>query len=105
MKVARKIKRLGKKADRKPSSIKRKIRKPRSVGARKSHRVAQMLSKRAPQGATSLKRKATGAKRTTQSKVKARKAGIAVGRFLGKAIGNAERIINKTAETAMSILS
>jgi hypothetical protein len=51
----------------------------------------------------SLKRKTMGAKRTTRSK--AREAGKAVGTFLGKAIGNAERLINNTAETAKGILS
>jgi len=44
-----------------------------------------------------------GAKPTTQSK--ARKAGEAMGTFLGKAIGNAERLINRAAETARGILN
>lgn len=51
----------------------------------------------------SLKRKTTGAKHTARSK--AREAGKAVGTVLGKAIGNAERIIDKTAGTAKGILS
>jgi hypothetical protein len=95
MKVPRKMKQLGKKVDRKLSGVKRKVLKKRSVVAAKPRRVARTPGKRALQGAKSLKR-------TTRSK--AREAGKAVGTFLGKAIGNAERIVDKTAETAKGIL-
>ena len=97
MTVPRKTKQLGKKVDRKLSVIKRKVVKKRSVVGSTARRVARTS------GAKSITRKTTGAKRTTPSK--ARKAGEAVGTFLGKAIGNAERIINRTAETAKGILS
>ena len=103
MKVSRKIKQLGKKMDRKRPGVKRKVVKKRSVIAQKTRRVARTSGKRAPQGAKALKRKATPAKRTTQSQ--AHETAKAVGKFLGKAIGNAERIINKTVETAKGSLS
>ena len=103
MKVARKIKQLGKKMDRKLSGVKRKVVKKRAVIAQKTRRVARTSGKRAPQGAESVKRKATRAKRTAQSI--ARETGEAVGKFLGKAIGKAERIINKTVGTAKGSLS
>ena len=102
MKVSRKMNQLGKKVDRKLSGVKRKVLKKRSVVTAKPRRVARTPGKRALQGAKSLKRKTKGAKRTTRSK--AREAGKAVGTFLGKAIGNAERIVDKTAETAKGIL-
>ena len=103
MKVPRKMKQLGKKVDRKLASVKQKVLKKRAVVAAKPSRVARTPGTRALQGATSLKRKTKGAKRTTRSK--AREAGKAVGTFLGKAIGNAERIVDKAAETAKGILS
>ena len=103
MKVPRKMKQLGKKVDRKLSVVKRKVLKKRSVVAAKPRRVARTPGERALQRVKSLKRKTKGAKRTTRSK--AREAGKAVGTFLGKAIGNAERIVGKTAETAKGILS
>ena len=103
MKIPRKMKQLGKKVDRKLSSVKRKVLKKRSVVAAKPRRIARTPVKQAVQGAKSLKRKTKGATRTTQSK--ARKAGKAVGTFIGKAIRNAERIVDKTAETAKGILS
>jgi hypothetical protein len=103
MKVRRKMKQLGKKVDRKLSVVKRKVPKKRSVVAAKPRRVGRAPGKRYLQGAMPLKRKTTGAKRTTGSK--AREAGKAVGTFIGKAIGNAERLINTTAETAKGILS
>ena len=103
MKVPQKMKQLGKKVDRKLSGVKRKVLKKRAVVAAKPRRVARTPGTRALQGAKSLKRKTTGAKRTTRSK--AREAGKAVGTFLGKAIGNAQRIVDKTAETAKGILS
>jgi hypothetical protein len=102
MKVQRKMKQSGKKVARKLSGIKQKVVKKRSVVAPKARRVVRAPAKRALQGATSLKRSPPGAKRTTRSK--AREAGKAVGTFLGKAIGNAERLINTTAETAKGIL-
>ena len=102
MKVPRKMKQLGKKVDRKLSGVKRKVLKKRSVVAAKPRRVARNPGKRALQAATALKRKTKGAKRTTRSK--AREAGKAVGTFLGEAIGNAKRIVDKTAETAKGIL-
>ena len=103
MTVRRKMKQLGTKVDRKLSVVKRKVPKKRSVVATKPRRVGRAPDKRHLQGAMSLKRKTMGAKRTTRSK--AREAGKAVGTFLGKAIGNAERLINNTAETAKGILS
>ena len=103
MKVPRKMKQLGKKVDRKLCGVKRKVLKKRSVVAAKSRRIARTPGKRALQGAMFLKRKTKGAKRTTRSK--AREAGKAVGTFLGKAIGNAQLLIDKTAETAKGILS
>jgi hypothetical protein len=102
MKIRRKMKQLGRKVERKFSGVKRKAVKKRSVVAAKPRRVARTPGTRARQGAPSLKRKTTGATRTTRSK--ARDAGKAVGTFLGKAIGNAERLINTTAETAKGIL-
>ena len=104
MKVMRKITRRSKKTDQKPSGIARKGRKPRSIGARKSHPVARIVSKRAAQESKSLKPLAKRTERTIQTTAIARKAGKAVGKFLGSAIGNAERIIHKTAETAKGIL-
>ena len=103
MKVPRKMKQLGKMVDRKLAGVKRKVLKKRAVVAAKPSRVARTPGKRALQGAKSIKRKTKGAKRTTRSK--AREAGKAVGTFLGKAIGNAERIVDKTTETAKGILS
>ena len=103
MKVPRKMKQLGKKVGGKLSGVKRKVLKKRSVVAAKPRRVARALGKRVLQGAKSLKRKTKGAKRTTRSK--AREAGKAVGTFLGKAIGTAELIVDKTAETAKGILN
>ena len=103
MKVPRKMKQLGKKVERKLSGAKRKVLKKRSIVAAKSRRIARTPGKRALQGATSLKRKIKGAKGITRSKV--REAGNAVGTLLGKAIGNAQLIIDKTAETAKGILS
>lgn len=102
MTVPRKIKQLGKKVERKLSGVKRKVLKKRSVVAAKSRRIGRTSGKRALQGAKSLKRKIKGAKGTTRSKV--RQAGKAVGTLLGKAIGNAERLVDKTAETAKGIL-
>ena len=103
MKIRRKMKQSGKKVARKISRVTRKVVKKRSVVAPKARRVARAPAKRALQGAKSLKRNPPGGKRTTRSK--AREAGKAVGTFLGKAIGNAERLINTTAETAKGILS
>jgi len=103
MTVRRTMKELGKKVDRKLSGVKREIVKKRSVVAPKARRVARAPAKRALQGTKSLERKTSGAKRTTRSK--AREAGKAVGTFLGNTIGNAERVINITAETVKSILS
>jgi hypothetical protein len=103
MKVPRTVKQVGKKVDRKLAGVKRKVLKKRAVVAAKPRRVARTLDKRALQGAKSLKRKTKGAKRTTPSK--AREAGKAVGTFLGKAIGTAERIVDKAAETAKDILN
>lgn len=100
MKVPRKMKQLGKKVGGKLSGVKRKVLKKPSVAA-KPRRLARALGKRVLQGAKSLKRKTKGAKRTTRSK--AREAGKAVGTFLGKAIGTAELIVDKTAETAKGI--
>jgi hypothetical protein len=103
MKVPRKMTKLGKKVERKLSGVKRKVLKKRSVVATKPRRVGRTPGKRALQGAKSLKRKTKDAKRTTRSK--ARETGKAVGTFLGKAIGDAERMVDKTAETAKGILS
>lgn len=103
MKVPRKVKQVGKKVNRKLAGVKRKVLKKGPVVAAKARRVARTPDKRALQGAKSLKRKTKGAKRTTPSK--AREAGKTVGTFLGKVIGNAERIVEKTAETAKGILS
>jgi len=103
MTVPRKVKQLGKKVGRKLSVVKRKVLKKRSVVAAKPRRVTRTLDKRALQGAKSLERKTKGVKRTTPSK--AREAGKAVGTFVGKVIGNAERIVDKAAETAKGILS
>ena len=102
MKVPRKMKQLGKKVGGKLSGVNRKVLKKPSVAA-KPRRLARALGKRVLQGAKSLKRKTKGAKRTTRSK--AREAGKAVGTFLGKAIGTAELIVDKTAETAKGIFS
>ena len=103
MKVPRKMKQLGKKVGRKLSGVKGKVLKKRSVVAAKPHRAARTLGKRVFQGPKSLKRKTKGMKRTTPSK--AREAGKALGTFVGKAIGNAKLIVDKTAETAKGILS
>ena len=84
--------------DGKPSGAKRKVVKKHSVNSRKTGRVARTSGKQAPQGAEPVKRKAKQAKRTPKSK--ARETSEAIGKFLGKAIGNAELIINKTVETA-----
>ena len=102
MKVPRKMNQLGKNVDRKLSGVKRKVLKKRSVVAAKPRR-ARTPRKRALQGAKSFKLKTKGAKRTTRSK--ARQAGKAIGTVLGKAIGNAERIVDKTAETAKGFFS
>lgn len=102
MTVPRKTKQLGKKMERKLSSVKRKVLKKRSIVAAKSRRIARTPAKRALQGAKSLKRKIKGVKGTTRSKM--REAGKAVGTLLGKAIGNAQRLVDKTAETAKGIL-
>ena|ERR1700704_2658959 len=102
MKVRRKMKQSGKKVDRKLSGVKPQVKKKRSVVAAKAPRIARTAGKRALK-AKSVKRKTAGAKPTTRSKV--REAGEAVGTFLGKAIGNTERLINKTTETAKDILS
>ena len=103
MKVPRKMKQLGKKVGGKLSDVKRKVRKKGSVVAAEPRRVARTLGKRVLQGAKSLKRAAKGVKRTTPSK--AREAGKAVGTFVGKAIGTAKLIVDKTAETAKGLLS
>ncbi|MEO8046289.1 MAG: hypothetical protein ABI684_03310 [Nitrospirota bacterium] len=102
MKVPRKMEQLGKKVDRKLSGVKRNILKKRSVVVAKPSRVARTPGKRALQGAKPLKQKTKGATRTTRSK--AREAGKAVGTFLGKAIGKAERFVDITAEAAKGIL-
>ena len=102
MKVQRKMKQLGKKVERKLSGVKRKVLKKRSVVAAKPRRITRTPGKQALQGPKSLKRKTKGGNRTTRSK--AREAGKAVGTFLGKAIGNAERIVDITAEAAKGIL-
>ena len=103
MNVRRKMKQSRMKVDRKFSGVKRKVVKKRSVVAAKPRRLARTPGKRARQGASSLKRKTTGAMRASRSK--AREAGKAVGTFLGKAFGNAERLINITAENAKGFLN
>ena len=103
MKIRRKIKQSSKKVARKLSGVKLKVVKKGSGVAPKARRVARSPAKRSLQGAKLLKRTPPGSKRTNRSK--AREAGKAVGTFLGKAIGNAERLINTTAETAKGILS
>jgi len=100
MKVSRK--KMDRKVDRRVSGVKRKAVKSHSVIARKPHRVAR-TSKRTHQGVKSLKRKAASGQRTTQSK--AHETAETVGKFLGKAIGNAERLINKSVETTKGSLS
>src|SRR4051812_30350146 len=103
MKTPRTMKSSGKKVARKLSGLKQKVVKKRSVVAPKARRSGRAHAKRALQGAKVPKRSFPGAKRTTRSKV--REAGKAVGTFLGKAIGNAERLINTTGETAKGFLS
>src|SRR5689334_2307365 len=101
MKVSRK--KMDRKVDRRVSGVKRKAVKSHSVIARKPHRVARTSGKRTPQGVKSLKRKAASGQRTTQSK--AHETAETVGKFLGEAIGNAERLINKSVETAKGSVS